>query len=80
MNLTHGSTWKHLKTGNLYTIFNLATNCTNAQDGQSMVIYRRHNPEMSADISFKYFVRELEEFKQKFEFISEVESVGMEDE
>ena len=79
MKLTPGSLWKHTKTSNLYVIFYLATNCTNAQDGQSMVIYRRSNPNLSSDISFKYFVRELEEFKQKFEFISEVESIGPED-
>lgn len=79
MRLTPGSLWKHTKTGNLYVIFYLATNCTNAQDGQSMVIYRRSNPNLSSSIDFKYFVRELEEFKQKFEFISAVETNEVED-
>jgi len=66
-----GSLWKHTKTGNVYVLIFHALNCTNAQDGQAMVLYRRHDPDITGDM--KYFVREFNEFKQKFEQLQEIE-------
>lgn len=56
--------WKHKKTDNVYVLIFNALNCTNAQDGQKMVLYRRHNTDINAD--HEYFVREVNEFKEKF--------------
>jgi hypothetical protein len=56
--------FKHLKTGNIYQMVrDDVINCTNANDDQIMVLYRREDcPEL-------IFVREKEEFYQKFEEI-----------
>ena len=56
--------FKHLKTGNIYEVIrDDIINCTNANDKQIMVLYK----------SDKYpdllFVREINEFKIKFEEI-----------
>lgn len=50
---------KHLKTGNVYQVLELGNviDCTNSRDGTPVVIYYRDG---------KFFVREAEEFKQKF--------------
>lgn len=47
----------HLKTGNIYQKIGEAINCTNAQDGQVMIIYKRDD---------MTFVREKNEFEAKF--------------
>lgn len=47
----------HKKTGNKYVVIGECLNCTNAQDGQEMVIYFRN------DLTF---VREKTEFLEKF--------------
>lgn len=48
----------HNKTRNEYTVEGEALNCTNAQDGQIVVLYRNKNGQL--------FVREKNEFLQKF--------------
>ena len=53
----YGWTAVHLKTGNEYTVVGEAINCTNAQDGQHVVIYTREG---------QTFVREVHEFQNKF--------------
>lgn len=47
----------HKKTGNKYVVIGECLNCTNAQDGQEMVVYSRGG---------KVFVREKSEFLKKF--------------
>ena len=47
----------HRKTGNKYVVVGECLNCTNAQDGQEMVIYFRDG---------RTFVREKREFLEKF--------------
>lgn len=47
----------HRKTGNKYVVVGECLNCTNAQDGQEMVIYSRDG---------RTFVRERSEFLEKF--------------
>lgn len=56
--------FKHLKTGNIYTMLrDDIINCTNANDEQIMVLYKRDDkPEL-------LFVREKEEFYKKFKEI-----------
>lgn len=56
--------FKHLKTGNTYEMVrDDVINCTNANDDQVMVLYKR------ADLPNMIFVREKTEFYQKFEEI-----------
>lgn len=54
----------HNKTGNEYLVICTATDCTNQRDGTKCVIYYLLDdfPET------KYFVREINEFKDKFTF------------
>ena len=53
-----------LKTGNIYEMLrDDVINCTNANDDQIMVMYKR------ADLPDLIFVREKSEFYQKFEEI-----------
>ena len=48
----------HKKTGNVYTVITSnVINCTNAQDGQQMVLYTKDG---------MWFVREKKEFEEKF--------------
>ena len=56
--------FKHLKTGNIYTMLrDDIINCTNANDEQIMVLYKREDkPDL-------LFVREKEEFYKKFKEI-----------
>lgn len=54
---------KHEKTGRLYDCLSVAINCTNQQDGQSMVLYRQHDP-----CAPDFYVREVQEFSEKFDF------------
>jgi len=51
----------HKKTGNKYAVIGLVKNCTNAQDGQIMVMYESLT--MYRDV---HFTRELSEFLDKF--------------
>jgi hypothetical protein len=57
--------FKHLKTGNIYEMVrDDVINCTNANDEQIMVLYKREDkPDL-------IFVREKEEFYKKFEKIN----------
>lgn len=50
--------YKNKKTGKEYKVLFTAINCTNAQDGQEMVVYLGEG---------KIFVREINEFFEKFE-------------
>ena len=50
----------HKKTGNVYYIVGVCLNCTNKDDGDQMVMYRKR-----ADPSL-LFVREMGEFVEKF--------------
>jgi hypothetical protein len=55
----------HKKTGDYYNIIysdHFIKNCTNEQDGQRMIMYKKIN-----DYSNLLFVREEKEFKEKFE-------------
>lgn len=56
--------FKHLKTGNMYEMIREdVINCTNANDHQIMVLYKRDGyPDL-------IFVREKQEFYQKFQEI-----------
>lgn len=48
----------HKKTGNIYNVITSnVINCTNAQDGQQMVLYTKDG---------MWFVREKKEFEEKF--------------
>lgn len=58
---------RHKKTGKLYVAVALVTNCTNAQDGQRMVLYRERG---ELDGPRKWFAREMGEFLEKFEPVS----------
>jgi len=52
------------KTGKKYYVTGLATNTTNAQDGQEMILYQRVvNGNLDRSITF---CRQLAEFKDKF--------------
>lgn len=64
MEKTVSKLFKHLKTGNIYEMLrDDVINCTNANDDQIMVMYKR------ADLPDLIFVREKSEFYQKFEEI-----------
>lgn len=70
--------YRHKKTGNLYKawIFD-AINCTNAQDGQVMVIYKRALRTVRSDgepPTSPCFVREANEFYEKFERVDNARS------
>lgn len=59
--IEHMSKWRNKKSGETYWIIDsVIINCTNNEDGQLMVLYSKDN---------KYFVREKNEFKEKFEQI-----------
>ena len=60
MEIKQGIVVRNIKTDNLYVINGTALNCTNANDGQVMVIYANETQE---------FVREITEFKEKFEAV-----------
>lgn len=60
----------HIKTGNTYFMCNIVTNTTNENDGQAMVLYYS-----MTGISF---VREFNEFIEKFERYKEEETDGQE--
>lgn len=52
---------RHKKTGNIYKVCeDTVTDCTNSRDGTECVIYERNG---------KLFVREISEFREKFDMI-----------
>lgn len=57
--------FRHNKTGNIYLHLSYATDCTNVRHGTGVVIYCKDDNEH--DI----FVREVEEFEQKFTLITD---------
>lgn len=63
---------RHKKTGQLYVAACIATNCTNAQDGERMVLYRKKT---DLTTSARWFVREIEEFLEKFEPASDLDDI-----
>lgn len=57
--------FRNKKTGKMYDMLYKAIDCTNARDGTRVVVYRKHE-----DYSGVVFVRELEEFYEKFEIVN----------
>ena len=59
--------WKFInkKTKQVYTVISYATNATNAQDGQAMVVYTL--TETVHQYTRTLYVRALSEFNKKFE-------------
>lgn len=59
---------KHLKSGRVYRILydEDVVDCTNSRDGLPMVVYTQHPPTPDGIPVPKVFVREKEEFLQKF--------------
>ena len=64
MKATKLDLWTHDKTGEVYILKNIVTDCTNATNGRFMALYRRliGSPSEVAHL----FVRELREFEEKF--------------
>lgn len=62
---------RNRKNGKRYSAFNLVINCTNAQDGQKMVLYQD-----CSDPTAGPFVRELQEFLAKFDIVEEADAGG----
>lgn len=60
--------WKNNKNGKLYEVLNYnILNCTNAQDGQKMYLYKVFSEEvLDSKGNERLFVRSEEEFKIKF--------------
>jgi hypothetical protein len=54
--------YRHKKTGNLYEKVIDAIDCTNDRDGTEVVIYRKADEGLDAQL----FVRERREFEEKF--------------
>lgn len=66
MKIENNSLWINNKNKKNYTVIQEALDCTNQRDGLVVVVYRSYeNPEM-------LFVREKEEFLQKFTNLQEV--------
>ena len=61
--------YRNKKKGTLYKLIGTAINCTNAQDGQIMLIYE---PFEQGDEPL-IFVRERQEFYEKFEFVDDID-------
>ena len=57
--------FRHNKTGNIYRQLAFATDCTNSRGGTRVIVYCRDDNENNI------FVREVEEFEQKFTFIDD---------
>ena len=53
--------YKHKKTGNIYEIVDIVIDATNSRVGQKMVLYKNNK---------KLYIREVEEFNEKFEVLS----------
>lgn len=60
--------WKNNKNGKLYEVLNYnILNCTNAQDGQKMYLYKVFSEEvLDSKGNERLFVRSEDEFKIKF--------------
>jgi len=54
------TTWRNIKNGNLYRVLHHAVDCTNARDGQDVIVYC---PDDRPDF---ICVREKAEFEAKF--------------
>ena len=62
------SIWRHKKTGNIYVvIYDEAIECTNGRENIDYTVYTSIND--VKDMSGKIFVRQTNEFYQKFEKI-----------
>lgn len=61
MNVVVGQVYTNIKHKKLYKVTAIAADCTNIRDGNEMVVY---SPVDSPD---KTFVRDIQEFKHKFE-------------
>ena len=59
--------FRNKKTKNLYKIKDKVINTTNAQDGQIMILYEPLNIHVDKDGNKLIFVREQNEFYEKFE-------------
>lgn len=59
--------FRNKKTKNLYKIKDKVINTTNAQDGQIMILYEPLNINVDKDGNKLIFVREQNEFYEKFE-------------
>ena len=55
--------WKNLKTGKSYQVIDVAYDATNSREGNPVVVYRK------SGYGFGIFVRDLSEFKLKFQAI-----------
>ncbi|MBF0192504.1 MAG: hypothetical protein HQL99_15405 [Magnetococcales bacterium] len=55
--------YRHKKTGKLYVLLAHAVDCTNERDGTGVLIYH------PCDDGHSIYVREHEEFKDKFELV-----------
>lgn len=60
----------HIKTGNTYFMYDIVTNATNENDGQQMVLYY--------SLDGMRFVREVNEFIEKFGRYKEEKTNGQE--
>lgn len=60
-----GELYLHKKTGNIYRKLCDATDTTNIRNGQSVVFYRIASLQFPAE----YFVRQTDEFNEKFELL-----------
>jgi hypothetical protein len=60
--------YRNKKKGTLYKLIGTAINCTNAQDGQIMLIYEPYEQEEEHLV----FVRERNEFYEKFELVDKI--------
>ena len=62
MNLLEGGLFRNKKKGTLYKILYIATDTTNERDGLLVVVY-------TCKETGKVFVRELKEFREKFDVV-----------
>jgi len=63
------SIWKHKKTGNIYVVlYDEAIECTNGREDIGYTVYTSIND--VKDMNGKIFVRQTNEFYQKFERIN----------
>ena len=60
--------YRNKKKGTLYKLIGTAINCTNAQDGQIMLIYEPYEQKEEHLV----FVRERNEFYEKFELVDKI--------
>ena len=57
--------YKNKKTGNLYRLLAVATDCTNSRDSSNVIVYCPDDNEHSI------FVRDIDEFNDKFDPVTE---------